>query len=304
MSRYKDINQLLQEIGTSARSASDPWTISRSDQGAVKRGAFNPAVVADMGAPAQDLISEIQASERITQADIAPSSSNGGQTTGGGSSGSSGILGGLLNLFPFASGIARLFGFGGGSSAPPVPTPYELPPSISFQGAMTGETSGITSLSYGSNGLPRTTATQVSNFVTSPVGMISNVTGPQRTGGPSGSDGNNSASVLGQIGLLSNNGFAPGPTAAGSNLSADLVSAADGPGPALNASSSGIANSSSGSSSAAAGNSPATQQGQSILVQVQAMDSQSFMDHSHDIAQAVRLAMLNLHSVNDVILDL
>ena len=30
-----------------------------------------------------------------------------------------------------------------------------------------------------------------------------------------------------------------------------------------------------------------------ITVQVQAMDSQSFLDHSNDIAQAVRQAMLN-----------
>jgi hypothetical protein len=53
------------------------------------------------------------------------------------------------------------------------------------------------------------------------------------------------------------------------------------------------------------GKSPSAQpQGHNILVQVQAMDSQSFMDHSEEIAQAVRQAMLNLNSLNDVILDL
>lgn len=41
-----------------------------------------------------------------------------------------------------------------------------------------------------------------------------------------------------------------------------------------------------------------------ITVQVQAMDSRSFMDHSSDIAQAVRDAMLNMHSINDVINEL
>lgn len=41
-----------------------------------------------------------------------------------------------------------------------------------------------------------------------------------------------------------------------------------------------------------------------ITVQVQAMDSRSFLDHSHDIAKAVRDAMLNMHSINDVISDL
>ena len=41
-----------------------------------------------------------------------------------------------------------------------------------------------------------------------------------------------------------------------------------------------------------------------ITVQVQAMDSRSFLDHSQDIAQAVRDAMLNMHSINDVISDI
>ncbi len=46
---------------------------------------------------------------------------------------------------------------------------------------------------------------------------------------------------------------------------------------------------------------PAAQQ---ITVQVQTMDSRSFLDHSAEIARAVRDAMLNMHSVNDVIADL
>ena len=41
-----------------------------------------------------------------------------------------------------------------------------------------------------------------------------------------------------------------------------------------------------------------------ITVQVQAMDAQSFLDRSSDIARAVRDAMLNLNSINDVISDL
>jgi len=41
-----------------------------------------------------------------------------------------------------------------------------------------------------------------------------------------------------------------------------------------------------------------------ITVQVQAIDSQSFLDHSTDIAQAVRQAMLNMNSLNDVITNL
>jgi hypothetical protein len=41
-----------------------------------------------------------------------------------------------------------------------------------------------------------------------------------------------------------------------------------------------------------------------ITVNVQAMDSQSFLDHSSEIAQAVRNAMLNMSSINDVVSDL
>jgi len=38
-----------------------------------------------------------------------------------------------------------------------------------------------------------------------------------------------------------------------------------------------------------------------VIVNVSAMDSQSFMDRSSDIARALRDAMLHMHPVNDVI---
>ena len=37
---------------------------------------------------------------------------------------------------------------------------------------------------------------------------------------------------------------------------------------------------------------------------VNAMDSKSFMDHSTDIANAVREAMLNMHPINGVVASL
>jgi hypothetical protein len=43
---------------------------------------------------------------------------------------------------------------------------------------------------------------------------------------------------------------------------------------------------------------------QQVTIQVNAMDSQSFLDHSEDIAQAVKAAMLSSSSLNDVIADL
>jgi hypothetical protein len=38
-----------------------------------------------------------------------------------------------------------------------------------------------------------------------------------------------------------------------------------------------------------------------VVVNVSAMDSQSFMDRSDDIARAVRDAMLHMHPINDVV---
>jgi hypothetical protein len=57
-------------------------------------------------------------------------------------------------------------------------------------------------------------------------------------------------------------------------------------------------------SPASSGSNSGSSTGQQITVQVQAMDSQSFLDHSDDIAQAVRQSMLNMSSINDVITSL
>lgn len=46
---------------------------------------------------------------------------------------------------------------------------------------------------------------------------------------------------------------------------------------------------------------PVTASAPQITVQVQAMDSRSFLDHSHDIALAVRQAMLESSVLNDVV---
>jgi hypothetical protein len=50
--------------------------------------------------------------------------------------------------------------------------------------------------------------------------------------------------------------------------------------------------------------STAAQAATHVTVNVSAMDSQSFMDRSADIASAVREAMLNLHPINDVVANL
>jgi len=48
----------------------------------------------------------------------------------------------------------------------------------------------------------------------------------------------------------------------------------------------------------------ATQSSSQIIVNVQALDSRSFVDHSEDIARAVRRAMLESSSLNDVVSEL
>ncbi len=52
------------------------------------------------------------------------------------------------------------------------------------------------------------------------------------------------------------------------------------------------------------GGSSSQQATQTVQIQVNAMDSRSFMDHSDDIARAVRQAMLHSNTLNDVIADL
>jgi hypothetical protein len=54
----------------------------------------------------------------------------------------------------------------------------------------------------------------------------------------------------------------------------------------------------------AASSQPAQSASAPIQITVQAMDSRSFMDHSDDIARAVRNAMLRSHSINDVVSEL
>jgi hypothetical protein len=49
---------------------------------------------------------------------------------------------------------------------------------------------------------------------------------------------------------------------------------------------------------------PAPAAATQVNVQVNAMDSRSFMDRSDDIARAVKEAMLHSHSLNDVVVDL
>lgn len=172
------------------------------------------------GATTQNLLEQLTAQTQVLNGLVSANSGNSELSSvlktltgflGGGSSGGSlggvlgGILGGGLGIPSLIGGLMDLFG--GGSSGPPPLVPFQMPPSVQFQGGIDGGgTSGITAADYSANGLPR---------------------------------------------------------------------------------------------SARQGTSQAS--GQQITVQVNAMDSKSFLDHSDDIARAVRQAMLQSNSLNDVV---
>ncbi|HEY2018936.1 MAG TPA: hypothetical protein VGH38_35770 [Bryobacteraceae bacterium] len=59
-----------------------------------------------------------------------------------------------------------------------------------------------------------------------------------------------------------------------------------------------------GNTASSTGGPPASTPAPQITVNVQAMDARSFLDRSSDIAAAVRDAMLNMNSLNDVVSDL
>jgi hypothetical protein len=102
--------------------------------------------------------------------------------------------------------------------------------------------------------------------------------------------------ISGITGLFGGGGSKPAPLPVyvpPSPVSIDAVLRAD-----AQASAVAPSNGSGASPSTAAGVAP------NITVNVTAMDSQSFMDRSADIASAVREAMLNLHPINDVVASL
>ncbi len=171
--------------------------------------------------------------------DSASSSSSSSQSGGAGSSIASlaeGFFGGALGLVPLIGGIAGLFG--GGSQPQPTFEKYQMPSSLSFEAADTGN--GLADADYGQMGVPR---------------------------------------LYGDA----------------STSAATTTSSAPAASPATQASNSGASAASTATSSSG------TPQ---ISVNVQAMDAQSFMSYSGEIAKAVRDAMLNLSSINDVVTEL
>lgn len=151
-----------------------------------------------------------------------------------------------LGLVPLIGGLMGLFG--GGSDNQPSLLKYQMPSSISFMSADSGDQ--LIASDYNESGLPREYGAAYTDAA------------------PAGGGG---------VG-------APSPSAAGFNGGATGSDA-------------------TGTSAATASGSGAAAAPQ-ITVNVQAMDAQSFLDRSSDIAQAVRSAMLSMNSINDVVSDL
>jgi hypothetical protein len=239
----------------------------------------------------------------------------------------SSLFGGALGfLSPIISGIASLFG---GSSTPAALPVYTPPPPVSINGvlqsapASSSQTADATTsvstpaastlsragqqvaqLQQGVSNQSQSNALSL-NTLTTTGDTANSQTANSVTNLFGSSDGSGDAlGYLSQIASALTN-----PTGAGSSVSTQLpiytppaaVPVSGVPQPQSAATQSQSA--SSASSQSGSGGSPSSAAPQ-ITVNVSAMDSQSFMDRSDDIASAVRAAMLNMHPINDVVADL
>jgi hypothetical protein len=169
-----------------------------------------------------------------------------------------------FGLAPLISGLVGLFS-GGDASTPPALVKYGAPPKIDFQAAESG--GQVSAVDYDQTGMPR-------SYTEAAASGLAN----------GGVDGQLTDLTYDQMGIPQN--YAE--TALGGGASADASGGASG------AAYDQPSNATRGASGAA------TQ----ITVNVQAMDARSFLDRSSDIAAAVREAMLNMNSINDVVNDL
>jgi len=192
------------------------------------------------------------------------------QSSSGATSGSGSTLGSVAStVLESGLGLVPLVSglvslFSGGSSTPAPLVKYAKPPAASFQAE---ESQGqVTGVAYDQTGMPRSYA---------PVTATGSTNGTTEDFGEMGMPLNSAPEAV---------------SASGSTAAPQSYAAADPGGGA----------SSSGNGSGNTGGTAAPQ----ITVNVQAMDARSFLDRSSDIAAAVRDAMLNMNSINDVMNDL
>ena len=256
------------------------------------------AMLADVIAQLQEVRSSVPeaASASKTQTTTQATSTDSGSTVG---SVVSTVLKSGFGLAPLISGLVSLFS-GGDATTPPPLVKYALPAAVDFQAE---ESSGqVSSLNYDQTGMPRSYAEaaasgaasgdangQSSGLTNDPMGIPRNYAETALSEGASPDvNGQSTGLTYEQMGIPRN--YAE--TALSGGASADVNGQSSGQ--------TGIPS----SYTPAAGSVPATGAAPQITVNVQAMDARSFLDRSNDIAAAVRDAMLNMNSINDVVNEL
>jgi hypothetical protein len=248
-----------------------------------------------------DLITQ---NTRALQGNTSSHGSSVGSTLG---SIASNLFGGALGfLSPIISGITSLFGGGSTPAALPI---YKAPPPVSINGVLQ---SAPASSATNADAAPATTLSQAGQNVTQVQQSLSTIGDTARS-----QTSNNMTNLFGSsdgppgdaLGYLAQIASAlTNPAGAGSSVSSQLPIYT----PPAAVPVSGVPQTQSAATQPQSAPSAPSQSGASgsqsaapqITVNVNAMDSQSFMDRSDDIASAVRAAMLNMHPINDVVADL
>jgi hypothetical protein len=140
---------------------------------------------------------------------------------------------------------------------------------------------------------------QQASLITANTQAIQGNTSAQSSHSALSAAGGIASSLLGGFGLLSPLISGISSLFGGSSTPAPLPIYTPPPPVAINAT---LNSAAPGAAPAAAGSTQAAPT--QVTVNVNAMDSQSFMDHSDDIANAVREAMLNMHPINGVVASL
>ena len=255
-----------------------------SKQGEILMNTFLEAAGGEWrGVAMDDLLALLAASleERAeaatASAAAARSTSSGGQqASDSGSKGASKVLSTALGMAPVAKALMAIFG-GDDEEPPATLVKFALPPSLRFEAA--NSQGGVASMDYGQEGLPRVASRRASAAVSTPAEV--RLAGETET------------SAFGDF-------AGPGVRQFGDERQV-AVRAPWQKTPYAEQSEAGARRDAAYTQRAEAG---ATREAANITIQVQAMDSRSFLDHSTEIAQAVREAMLNMHSLNDVVNDI
>ncbi len=262
-----------------------------------------------------DLITQ---NTQALQGNTSAHGSSAGSTLGGIASN---LFGGALGFIsPIISGIAGLFG----SSSTPAALPiYTAPPPVSIDGvlqsapassAQTADPPPASALSPAGQQVAQlqqsvSNQSQSNTLALNTQAVRGDTANSETANNVTNLFGSSDSSSGAALGYLSQIASAlTTTTGAGSSASAQLpiytppapVPVSGVPQPQASATQPQNVSSASSQAGATTHSSAAPQ----ITVNVSAMDSQSFMDRSDDIASAVRAAMLNMHPINDVVADL